>query len=943
MKRLAMTLALLSVTSFVAYGQPQETKPAAPSNTSVDEVLRNAFLNPSDPATFDLLKNSLPRAGDYFVVEGDLLMSEARLHQYVEENSSPTTDKSETKNRSIELIVNLLPDGGLDYYRDPKTRTLTYSIDRKSFPTPSQYGALVKNMPRATNDWELACPQCLIKFVYRKEFDESASTDKVNFVVRYSDVQGAYIAASFFPHDPPLRRYLNIDPSYFTPQGFDQVGVLRHELGHVLGYRHEHIQGIAGCRREGTDWQPLTPYDSKSVMHYFCGGKGSLRLELTELDKVGHQKLYGTPTKSSEFDRIPVTTSLVVRFEGGKVSDNVADVLFVLQKYHSLPTSEKRVARGDTVASIFRNYINLPGDPQSIGEVANILNGRRITDHFLMEDDVVVVPNVTLTTYPFSLTLDALSPKENSKLKNVRENWKYLEINEEAITNTRTRINYNGYELRINLKDDPDALKNASSALSEIESWQRAEVFPLLEAPSQASPPLYSIHTDDFLQQYRQAKEVDIGVEARIGELIGLPVQYTCDNGSSGLKESIVLIDQPIYHHPDLGSVVDSFAGPTLPSPIERDKNKFATVSGSFDAKTDHGTHLAGIVGSQENGFGLIGLAPDINIISLNWPDLQGAPGQLADRITKLDSSGGNPVFLFASSWDNPTYTGAKLLRSRLDGTKPLWVSAAGESLDGSDGIDIDNSNFRLGPLNLGNKYYMIVVTACEKCLSNSPRLMRFANYSSREFVHVAAPGDGIPSTISSGGYDRGSGTSQAAALVAGLAASMIKCWPNFYFRQPERVKFRLQLTSSPKLDDADFGKLKAGIVDGRAAILDPESNWQLTVADGIEEKYKKFNPVKWCKDNLILYDPITNLQIPSIGTAAIRRIVKRDDSWVVFGISVQSDWERRGEIVRIGPGTLQSMELNRPLLKTAENDTIMLSQVKDIILSGDLPYGDCK
>jgi len=42
----------------------------------------------------------------------------------------------------------------------------------------------------------------------------------------------------------------------------------------------------------------ITEYDPKSVMHYFCGEVGSRQLAITELDRLGAQKVYG-PTLSS--------------------------------------------------------------------------------------------------------------------------------------------------------------------------------------------------------------------------------------------------------------------------------------------------------------------------------------------------------------------------------------------------------------------------------------------------------------------------------------------------------------------------------------------------------------------------------------------------------------------------------------------------------------------
>jgi hypothetical protein len=122
------------------------------------------------------------------------------------------------------------------------------------------------------------------------------------FTVRYLDAGGQFIAAAFFPTYPPARRRVLIDPSYFRPDlPFDPVGVLRHELGHVLGFRHEHIRSGAPstCPEENTDEVvDLTAYDPKSVMHYFCGGVGSRDLRITDIDREGAQKLYGPPWES---------------------------------------------------------------------------------------------------------------------------------------------------------------------------------------------------------------------------------------------------------------------------------------------------------------------------------------------------------------------------------------------------------------------------------------------------------------------------------------------------------------------------------------------------------------------------------------------------------------------------------------------------------------------
>jgi hypothetical protein len=177
---------------------------------------------------------------------------------------------------------------------------LTYCVLRNTFTDQAQYEEVVANMQAATRAWEETCG---INFEYRNDLDASDSLrPPVVFPVRQIDASGAFIAAAFFPNDIANRRRLLIDPSYFTT-GFDHVGVLRHELGHTLGFRHEHIRSLAPrvCPDEDTTAIiELGAYDPKSVMHYFCGGVGSRDLAITDVDRAGSQKVYGPPLTSFE-------------------------------------------------------------------------------------------------------------------------------------------------------------------------------------------------------------------------------------------------------------------------------------------------------------------------------------------------------------------------------------------------------------------------------------------------------------------------------------------------------------------------------------------------------------------------------------------------------------------------------------------------------------------
>jgi hypothetical protein len=178
---------------------------------------------------------------------------------------------------------------------------LSYCVLKNTFPRQEWYEEVVTNMRLATEAWELTCG---VQFEYIPRLDTSTSMrpEGVLFPVRHISAGGAFIAAAFFPNDVTSRRRLLIDPSYFSTT-FNHVGVLRHELGHVIGCRHEHIRSGAPpiCPDEDTTGTiNLTDYDPQSVMHYFCGGVGSRTLEITQLDRIGAQRLYGPPLTAFE-------------------------------------------------------------------------------------------------------------------------------------------------------------------------------------------------------------------------------------------------------------------------------------------------------------------------------------------------------------------------------------------------------------------------------------------------------------------------------------------------------------------------------------------------------------------------------------------------------------------------------------------------------------------
>jgi hypothetical protein len=241
---------------------------------------------------------------EYYIVEGDLRLDLGQLLAYAfelaeREQKRAGGDSGEQR----QPLVGIVDDEGR-IVRWKKGLVLTYNVLKNSFADEAQYQTVVQAMRVATADWEATCG---VNFKHLSDLDGGVAQGGPAplFQVKGFNASGRLIALAFFPDEPPARRTVQIGPSFFSPAlGFDQAGVLRHELGHVLGFRHEHIRSEAPaiCPDEplGTTIK-LSDYDPRSVMHYFCGNVGTRDLKITDVDRDAARKLYGPPDKDVHY------------------------------------------------------------------------------------------------------------------------------------------------------------------------------------------------------------------------------------------------------------------------------------------------------------------------------------------------------------------------------------------------------------------------------------------------------------------------------------------------------------------------------------------------------------------------------------------------------------------------------------------------------------------
>lgn len=219
-----------------------------------------------------------------YVVNGDEVVSgKGDLKKFYERLVGPESTPTDG------LIVNTV--GGVDdRWSAAQVANLTYCVSTKF---GSRHTDIVNAMAAGAGLWEAASSR--VNFVHVSSQDGSCTTRNKSVVFSVEPVSTTqYIARAFFPSSSKRQRNVLVDDSIWSSGNWEPGDILGHELGHTLGFRHEHTRPESGTCFEDNNWRPLTPYDAASIMHYpQCNGSSS-DLEFQASDAAGVRALYGS-------------------------------------------------------------------------------------------------------------------------------------------------------------------------------------------------------------------------------------------------------------------------------------------------------------------------------------------------------------------------------------------------------------------------------------------------------------------------------------------------------------------------------------------------------------------------------------------------------------------------------------------------------------------------
>ncbi|SHI96873.1 S8 family serine peptidase [Clostridium intestinale] len=292
-----------------------------------------------------------------------------------------------------------------------------------------------------------------------------------------------------------------------------------------------------------------------------------------------------------------------------------------------------------------------------------------------------------------------------------------------------------------------------------------------------------------------------------------------------------------------------------------------------------HGTHVSGTIAAAQNDLGVVGVAPNVKVMSLRVGE--GRWIYTSETIEAIKYATNKGVRIFNCSYGSDKFSQAEF--DIIKNSNALFLAAAGNGDANGNGLNNDVTSVYPANYELNN----IISVAS---INEEGNLSKFSNYGAKT-VDIAAPGEHIGSTIpynsEYGYYATMSGTSMATPHVTGVAALLLSYNPNASISDLRSYL----LNGAHKLTSLNGKVGTGGIIDATASLvaMDPSVGAltniglnmnNLTLKKGAQYKLTEtitptnsiYKDVKWTSSNsnIVVVDDTGKVSALNEGNAVI-------------------------------------------------------------------------
>ena len=332
----------------------------------------------------------------------------------------------------------------------------------------------------------------------------------------------------------------------------------------------------------------------------------------------------------------------------------------------------------------------------------------------------------------------------------------------ELVNNTKLASVHPNYIRKLDIVASPDSLMSGEqtqwhhAAINTESAWQHLKS---IGAEAGGSPSIV-------------VAVIDTGIDVDHPDLIDAHWVNTNEIAGNGIDD-------------DGNGIIDDIHGANfLPSPAD----------GIVEDNHGHGTHVAGLVGAKNNGSGIAGVAPNVQIMTLKAGQSTGSLSSVdvAEAIMYAAVNGADVI--------NMSFGGAGESPLEQDALAAAFSSSVLIASAGNDGLPNEGPCKPKSVAFYPASYpYVLGAQASDE----EGKLTKWSNYDCTALNEIeyelTVPGSNILSTVPGGNFASWDGTSMSAPIASGVAALIRTKFPD---RETYRSRFIAgQLTTNANLD----------------------------------------------------------------------------------------------------------------------------------------------